>query len=124
MALGFLRARKEETFMSFHDVAVDFTQKEWQLLSYAQWTLHRNVMLENFSNLFLLGIPFSKPALIILLEPGEEPWMAQRECLPSPHSAEPKPETQPYSFCTLDFHRCYILAAFHSAQTCAREPSS
>ncbi|KAI5235062.1 hypothetical protein MUG91_G219n4, partial [Manis pentadactyla] len=104
-ALGFLRARKEEAFVSFHDVAVDFTQKEWQLLSYAQRTLHKNVMLENFSNLFFGGIPFSKPALIILLEQGEEPWTMQRECLPSPHSAEPKPETQPYSSCALDVHR-------------------
>ena len=41
--------------MSFEDVAVDFTRQEWYQLEPAQRTMHKDVMLENYSNLASVG---------------------------------------------------------------------
>ncbi|XP_042553582.1 zinc finger protein 717-like [Dipodomys spectabilis] len=60
--------------MSFDDVAVDFTWKEWQDLDPGQRALHREVMLETYSNLMSLGHCVPKPILIVKLEQGAEPW--------------------------------------------------
>ena len=55
MTLRRLKTRREETFMLFHNVVMEFTQEERQLSSHAQRTLYRHVMLQNYSKLVLLG---------------------------------------------------------------------
>ncbi|XP_014405826.1 PREDICTED: RB-associated KRAB zinc finger protein-like isoform X5 [Myotis brandtii] len=78
--------------VSFRDVAVDFTQEEWQQLGPEQKTTYRDVMLENYSHLVSVGYDSAKPSVIVRLEQGEEPWGAEGG---SPCQGCPAPTASP-----------------------------
>ncbi|XP_076696585.1 RB-associated KRAB zinc finger protein isoform X3 [Callospermophilus lateralis] len=72
--------------VSFKDVAVDFTQEEWQQLDPEEKMTYRDVMLENYSNLVSVGYDVTKPNVIIKLEQGEEPWTIEDDFPSQSHS--------------------------------------
>ncbi|XP_006228267.1 zinc finger protein 28 homolog isoform X2 [Rattus norvegicus] len=69
---------KSQGLVTFGDVAVVFSQEEWEWLTSEQRSLYWKVMLDNYRNLASLGLCASKPDMIALLEQGTDPWMMGR----------------------------------------------
>uniref|UniRef100_A0A5F8HF80 KRAB domain-containing protein n=1 Tax=Monodelphis domestica TaxID=13616 RepID=A0A5F8HF80_MONDO len=69
--------------VTFKDVAVEFTQEEWHLLTPYQKELYKEVILENAWNLLPVGIPAPPEELFSYLKQTEAWWMLEQEGLRS-----------------------------------------
>ncbi|XP_007937758.2 zinc finger protein 75A [Orycteropus afer afer] len=81
---------ESESSLTFEEVAMYFSQEEWELLEPTQKALYHDVMQENYETVISLALfVLPKPKVISCLEQGEEPWIQGPEAFKGRHVEPP-----------------------------------
>ncbi|XP_048196409.1 zinc finger protein 786-like [Perognathus longimembris pacificus] len=80
--------------LTFEDIAIYFSEQEWQHLQTWQKKLYKYIMITNYETLVSLDGELSKPELILWIEHGREPFGSWEESQKSENVKDTSAEAQ------------------------------